>query len=90
MYCTGGIRCEKASSYLKEKGFKNVFHLKGGILKYLETIPKNESRWEGECFVFDQRVTVNHNLEKGNFIQCYGCKMPLSKKKLKIKNILKV
>ncbi len=87
MYCTGGIRCEKASSYLKEKGFKNVFHLKGGILKYLETVPINESRWEGECFVFDHRVTVNHNLEKGDFSQCYGCKMPLSKKEVKIKNI---
>ena len=89
MYCTGGIRCEKASSYLKEKGFKNVFHLKGGILKYLETIPINESRWEGECFVFDQRVTVNHNLEKGDFSQCYGCKMPLSKKEVEDKKYIK-
>ena len=89
LYCTGGIRCEKASSYLKEKGFKNVFHLKGGILKYLETIPINESRWEGECFVFDQRVTVNHNLEKGNFSQCYGCKMPLSKKEVEDKKYIK-
>ena len=89
MYCTGGIRCEKASSYLKEKGFKNVFHLKGGILKYLETIPINESRWEGECFVFDQRVTVNHNLEKGDFSQCYGCKMPLSKKEIEDKKYIK-
>ena len=87
--CTGGIRCEKASSYLKEKGFKNVFHLKGGILKYLETIPINESRWEGECFVFDQRVTVNHNLEKGDFSQCYGCKMPLSKKEVEDKKYIK-
>ena len=89
MYCTGGIRCEKASSYLKEKGFKNVFHLKGGILKYLETVPINESRWEGECFVFDQRVTVNHNLEKGDFSQCYGCKMPLSKKEVEDKKYIK-
>ena len=89
MYCTGGIRCEKASSYLKEKGFKNVFHLKGGILKYLETVPKDESQWEGECFVFDQRVTVNHNLEKGDFSQCYGCKMPLSKKEVEDKKYIK-
>tara|TARA_B100000700_G_scaffold290661_1_gene348927 strand:+ start:548 stop:1501 length:954 start_codon:yes stop_codon:yes gene_type:complete len=89
MYCTGGIRCEKASSYLKEKGFKNVFHLKGGILKYLETVPINKSRWEGECFVFDQRVTVNHNLEKGDFSQCYGCKMPLSKKEVENKKYIK-
>ena len=89
LYCTGGIRCEKASSYLKEKGFKNVFHLKGGILKYLETVPINESQWEGECFVFDQRVTVNHNLEKGDFSQCYGCKMPLSKKEVEDKKYIK-
>ena len=74
---------------LKEKGFKNVFHLKGGILKYLETVPINKSRWEGECFVFDQRVTVNHNLEKGDFSQCYGCKMPLSKKEVEDKKYIK-
>ena len=89
MYCTGGIRCEKATAYLKEKGFNNVFHLKGGILKYLETIPENESQWEGECFVFDQRVTVNHNLEKGAYSQCFGCKMPLSKKEVEDEKYIK-
>jgi UPF0176 protein len=65
MYCTGGIRCEKLAPYLKSKGFENVFQLKGGILKYLETIPKEESLWEGECFVFDDRVTVDAELKKG-------------------------
>lgn len=79
MMCTGGIRCEKASAYLLEKGFKEVYHLKGGILKYLEVVPKEESLWEGECFVFDQRVTVNHNLQQGNFLLCYGCRYPVSK-----------
>ena len=62
MFCTGGIRCEKASSYLLSRGFKNVFHLKGGILKYLETIPEGESRWKGDCFVFDQRIALGHGL----------------------------
>ena len=80
MYCTGGIRCEKATSYLKEKGFKDVYHLKGGILKYLEIIPKSESLWEGDCFVFDQRISVQHNLKQGKFYQCYACKMPLLEK----------
>ncbi len=77
MFCTGGIRCEKATSYLKSLGIDDVFHLKGGILKYLEVVPKEESRWEGECFVFDERVTVNHNLEPGEFSLCWGCRMPL-------------
>ena len=63
MYCTGGIRCERSTAYLKEKGFKDVYHLKGGILKYLETMPKKESLWEGDCFVFDYRVAVNHDLK---------------------------
>jgi UPF0176 protein len=62
MFCTGGIRCEKASSYLLSRGFKNVFHLKGGILKYLETVPQDESRWKGDCFVFDQRIALGHGL----------------------------
>jgi UPF0176 protein len=62
MFCTGGIRCEKASSYLLSRGFKNVFHLKGGILKYLETVPEDESRWKGDCFVFDQRIALGHGL----------------------------
>ncbi|PWA98768.1 Rhodanese-like domain-containing protein [Artemisia annua] len=78
MYCTGGIRCEKASSFLLGKGFKEVYHLKGGILKYLEEVPKNESLWEGECFVFDKRVSVQHGLVPGNFKLCYGCKKPVS------------
>ena len=78
MFCTGGIRCEKASSYLLEQGFDEVYHLQGGILKYLETVPEAESLWQGECFVFDQRVAVKHGLEVGEFDQCYACRMPLS------------
>jgi len=78
MFCTGGIRCEKASSYMMEQGFEEVFHLQGGILKYLETVPEDKSLWQGECFVFDQRVAVKHNLEVGEFDQCYACRHPLS------------
>ncbi|XP_039128016.1 LOW QUALITY PROTEIN: rhodanese-like domain-containing protein 7 [Dioscorea cayenensis subsp. rotundata] len=78
MYCTGGIRCEKASSFLLSKGFEEVYHLEGGILKYLEEVPKAESLWEGECFVFDKRVSVEHGLTQGNFKLCYGCKQPVS------------
>ncbi len=78
MFCTGGIRCEKASSYMMDQGFEEVYHLQGGILKYLETVPEAESMWEGECFVFDQRVAVKHNLEEGEFDQCYACRHPLS------------
>ena len=78
MYCTGGIRCEKASSYLRELGFEEVYHLKGGILKYLEEIPPEDSLWRGECFVFDERVAVDHNLEQGSYTQCHACRMPLS------------
>ncbi len=78
MFCTGGIRCEKASSYMKQQGFEEVYHLEGGILKYLENVPKEESLWEGECFVFDQRVGVKHGLEVGEYDQCYACRMPLS------------
>uniref|UniRef100_A0A0D9WF26 Rhodanese domain-containing protein n=1 Tax=Leersia perrieri TaxID=77586 RepID=A0A0D9WF26_9ORYZ len=78
MYCTGGIRCEKASSFLLSKGFKEVYHLEGGILKYLEEIPKAESLWEGECFVFDKRVSVEHGLAQGTHKLCYGCKKPVS------------
>ncbi|MQM17102.1 hypothetical protein Taro_050070 [Colocasia esculenta] len=78
MYCTGGIRCEKASSFLLSKGFKEVYHLEGGILKYLEEVPKTESLWEGECFVFDKRVSVEHGLVQGSFKLCYGCKQPVS------------
>ncbi len=78
MFCTGGIRCEKASSYMLEQGFDEVYHLQGGILKYLETVPESASLWQGECFVFDQRVAVKHGLEVGEFDQCYACRMPLS------------
>ncbi|GAB2288086.1 Aldo-keto reductase str7 [Dionaea muscipula] len=78
MYCTGGIRCEKASSYLLSKGFKEVYHLEGGILKYLEETPKSKSLWEGECFVFDKRVSVEHGLAQGTYKLCYGCKQPVS------------
>ncbi|MBL0942651.1 MAG: rhodanese-related sulfurtransferase [Alphaproteobacteria bacterium] len=78
MFCTGGIRCEKASSFMLSQGFKNVFHLQGGILKYLEQIPVHESQWEGECFVFDNRVVVTHGLEKGSYQQCFGCRHPIS------------
>lgn len=79
MYCTGGIRCEKASSYMMAKGFENVYHLKGGILKYLETVPADESQWDGECFVFDKRVAVGHGLsESKDWTICHGCREPLS------------
>lgn len=78
MFCTGGIRCEKSTAYLKEQGFEEVYHLKGGILKYLEEVPQDDSLWEGECFVFDDRVTVNHQLEKGNYDQCHACRLPIT------------
>ena len=78
MYCTGGIRCEKASSYMKNQGFKNVFHLKGGILKYLEKIDVNDSNWNGECFVFDDRVSVKHDLSEGIYDLCHGCRTPIT------------
>ena len=83
MFCTGGIRCEKASSYMIDQGFEEVFHLQGGILKYLETVDESQSLWQGECFVFDQRVAVKHNLEVGEFDQCYACRHPLSPEELK-------
>jgi UPF0176 protein len=80
MFCTGGIRCEKASVYLNQKGFKNVFQLKGGILNYLKKMKKKESMWKGECFVFDNRVSVKHNLIIGNYTICSGCRNPISRK----------
>lgn len=82
MYCTGGIRCEKASAFLKLNGFKNIYQLKGGIINYLDYSKDNdnESLWNGECFVFDSRVTVNEKLNKGKYIQCYGCRRPITKK----------
>ena len=78
MFCTGGIRCEKASSYLLSQGFEEVYHLKGGILKYLEEIPEEESLWEGECFVFDERVAITHGLKTGSYALCYACGHPVS------------
>jgi len=78
MFCTGGIRCEKASSHLLENGFEEVYHLKGGILNYLETVPPEESDWDGECFIFDNRVSVTHGLKDGETQLCYGCRWPLS------------
>tara|TARA_B100000902_G_scaffold285036_1_gene271026 strand:- start:195 stop:1127 length:933 start_codon:yes stop_codon:yes gene_type:complete len=78
MFCTGGIRCEKATTLLKNKGYKNVFHLKGGILKYLEDISKEESLFKGECFVFDKRVSLDQELEKGSYSICHACGMPIS------------
>ncbi len=79
MFCTGGIRCEKSTSYLLEQGFEEVYHLKGGVLNYFEQVPHTESTWEGECFVFDNRVTVNHQLEPGEFDQCHACRRPITK-----------
>ena len=78
MFCTGGIRCEKSTAFLKEQGFDEVYHLQGGILKYLEKVPERDSLWQGECFVFDNRVTVDHNLKAGSFDQCHACRMPIT------------
>ncbi len=78
MFCTGGIRCEKASSFMKSEGFDTVYQLEGGILKYLEEVKPDESLWQGECFVFDQRVAIKHGLEVGDYGQCYACRYPLS------------
>ena len=78
MFCTGGIRCEKATAFVRSLGHEHVFHLKGGILKYLETVPRDESRWQGECFVFDERVAVAHGLEHGTHTLCRACRQPLS------------
>ncbi len=91
MYCTGGIRCEKASSYLKKKGYKNIHQLDGGIINYLDfkNNSKNSSQWTGDCFVFDNRVSINKYLLKGKYYQCYGCRSPISKKDLKSEYYLK-
>jgi UPF0176 protein len=78
MFCTGGIRCEKASAFMLKEGFEEVYHLRGGILKYLEEVPERESTWEGECFVFDNRVAVDHDLNKGHYDQCHGCRHPIT------------
>ena len=78
MFCTGGIRCEKASSLMKVKGFSNIYHLQGGILNYMEKVNEKNSLWQGECFVFDDRVALNHNLEVGSYDMCHGCRMPIT------------
>ena len=78
MYCTGGIRCEKATALMQDFGFEEVYHLRGGILKYIEDVPLEQSKWHGECFVFDGRVAVNHKLQPGSYQMCYACRMPLS------------
>jgi UPF0176 protein len=83
MFCTGGIRCEKSTAYMRSIGFEEVFHLEGGVLKYLETVPEDESLWNGECFVFDNRVSVKHGLELGTYDLCHGCRQPLSPEEAK-------
>ena len=88
MFCTGGIRCEKATSYIKEKGFSDIYHLEGGVLKYLETNKKSCS-WDGECFVFDNRVSVNNKLEEGTYELCYACRMPISEIDIQRKEYIK-
>lgn len=89
MFCTGGIRCEKSTALMKAKGFDEVYHLQGGILKYLEEVPKEESMWQGECFVFDSRVAVNHDLEKGHYDQCFACRMPITEEDKNVLNMKK-
>jgi len=81
IYCTGGIRCEKAAGYLYQKGYKNIYQLKGGIINYLSHSrdKKIQSKWNGECFVFDNRVSIDKELKKGNYIQCFGCRNPITK-----------
>jgi UPF0176 protein len=78
MFCTGGIRCEKSTAFMRTQGFDEVFHLEGGILKYLETVPEAQSSWRGECFVFDERVSVDHDLQPGHFSLCRSCRDPVS------------
>lgn len=78
MFCTGGIRCEKSTAFLRQQGFEEVYHLEGGILKYLETVPKQDSLWQGECFVFDERVTVDHDLKPGDYELCRACRHPIN------------
>ena len=89
MFCTGGIRCEKASALMKKEGFKNVFHLKGGILKYFESISEKESKWKGECFVFDDRVSLKHDLSIGSYDMCHGCRMPITEHDKKSEKYIK-
>jgi len=89
MFCTGGIRCEKSTAYLKEQGFEEVYHLEGGILKYLEEVPSNETLWQGECFVFDGRVAVDHDLEQGQYDQCFACRFPLTEQEKQSEHYVK-
>ena len=89
MFCTGGIRCEKASSFMKKDGFNNVNHLKGGILKYFEVVDEKDSLWSGECFVFDDRVSVRHDLSVGTFDMCHGCRMPITEEDKKSVSYIK-
>ena len=89
MFCTGGIRCEKSTAYLKEQGFEEVYHLEGGILKYLEEVPSTETMWQGECFVFDGRVAVDHELEQGKYDQCFACRFPLTEEEKQHKHYIK-
>ncbi|USO02797.1 MAG: rhodanese-related sulfurtransferase [Alphaproteobacteria bacterium] len=84
MVCTGGIRCERSTAYMKALGFKHVYHLNGGILKYLEDVEEKDSLWEGECFVFDHRIGVKHGLKQGDYQMCYGCRMPLSQEEMQV------
>ena len=85
MFCTGGVRCEKTSVYLKKKGFNNIYQLNGGILNYLQKIKKQDSLWKGECFVFDNRISLKHGLKTGTFKMCSGCRKPISSKDRKSK-----
>ena len=89
MFCTGGIRCEKASSFMMNDGFKDVNHLKGGVLKYFEDVPEKKSLWLGECFVFDDRVSVRHDLKVGSYDMCHGCRMPITDADKKSNNYIK-
>jgi UPF0176 protein len=89
MFCTGGIRCEKSTAYLKEQGFEEVYHLEGGILKYLEEVPSSDTMWQGECFVFDGRVAVNHDLEQGQYDQCFACRFPLTEQEKQSEHYIK-
>ena len=89
MYCTGGIRCEKASSYMIDLGLKDIYQLEGGILNYLDLIKSSDNLWNGECFVFDDRVSVNNNLKKGKYVQCFACRSALSEKDVNSKHYIK-
>jgi len=89
MFCTGGIRCEKSTAFLKEKGFEEVYHLEGGVLKYLEEVEQTDSMWQGECFVFDGRVAVKHGLEQGQYDQCFACRYPITEEEKQSEHYIK-